>query len=802
MLKNWFRCLAFVTVCALVFGLAGGSIAATPVKPTDLAPIFGEYDLATEETVTVIVELDAVSMLEAKHRGQHQTLGNLQAERNRVIRELRKNSDLEVMVNREYAHVFSGMSISLPASQLPRLAAIPGVRAIYPNVEYTVTGAGKLLSADEVEPEMFLSAPYIGAQQVWEELGVTGKGITVAVIDTGVDYTHPDLVHAFGEYKGWDFVDNDADPQETPPGDPRGGATNHGTHVAGTIAANGLLKGVAPDATLLAYRVLGPGGTGTTTNIVAGIERAVLDGADIMNLSLGNTLNNPDWATSLALDRAMEEGVVAITSNGNAGPNYWTVGSPATSRRAISVGATELPKDFFAVGMSTPGDVSYPSFELMGFTNPEDMIALDGNEYEFVYVGLGGPGDFAGLDLTDKIALIVRGEYTFLDKAANAAAAGAVGVIIFNNAPEPIGPTVGGMVIPTFKLSGADGQKMLAELAAGNNTVTFAVSHLGYMESIADFSSRGPVTGTWMIKPDVSAPGVNIVSTVPTHNPASPHGYAAFQGTSMASPHVAGAAALLLEAHPGWGVDEVKAALMNTAEVLTNPYTGQVYSHNTQGAGSIRVNRAIATDTLVVPGSYSFGHFDKAKGSQTERQHFEIWNLADQPVRYAVEFEFAGNPDGIQVHTSNNLNIQPGRSMKVNLHVRVEASKLEAGFYEGTIVIRGGSEEIRVPAILFVGELTLPLFGGALVTEAEDGYFIDIYLPGGADILYFDLYTLAVTPVADLMVVQDVPPGWSQHFWDRTAFGEPLPPDTYYLVVFVVKDGRIGGYILDTVVVP
>ena len=128
----------------------------------------------------------------------------------------------------------------------------------------------------------------------------------------------------------------------------------------------------------------------------------------------------------------------------------------------------------------------------MGFTNAEDVMALDGNSYEFCTQAWAVREDFAGLDLTGKIALIQRGTYTFVDKAANAAAAGAVGAIIFNNEPGEMGPTVGGQVIPTFKLSGVDGAKMLRELQAGNNTVTFSIDYLGYMESVADFSSRGP----------------------------------------------------------------------------------------------------------------------------------------------------------------------------------------------------------------------------------------------------------------------------------------------------------------------
>ena len=164
---------------------------------------------------------------------------------------------------------------------------------------------------------------------------LTGKGITVGVIDTGVDYTHPDLRRNFAG--GHDLVDNDKDPMETKT---LGSATVHGTHVAGIIAANGKLMGVAPDAKILAYRALGPGGGGTTENVLAAIEQAIKDKVDIMNLSLGNDINGPDLPISLALNRAVEKGIVAIAASGNSGPNVWTVGSPGTASKAISVGAS------------------------------------------------------------------------------------------------------------------------------------------------------------------------------------------------------------------------------------------------------------------------------------------------------------------------------------------------------------------------------------------------------------------------------------------------------------------------------
>ena len=793
--KRFFKVFTLLAAMALVFTFSSFNAAARTDMPIQIAQLYGDWDFTSQEVVTLIVEMDAISMLEAKHTGRGQSMAKLQAERDQILAELDKITEVEF--NRDYFHVFSGLSLNIPENQIPKLMAIPGVRAVYPDVEYTVTMDD--ISADEITPEMIYSGPYIGAERAWNELGYTGEGMTVAVIDTGCDYTHPDLVHAFGEYKGWDFVDDDDDPQETQDPDPDIG-TAHGTHVSGTIAGNGLIKGIAPDAKLLAYRVLGPGGTGYSTDVIAGIEQAVLDGADVMNLSLGNTLNDPDYATSLALDRAMEDGVVAATSTGNAGPDSWSVGSPGTSRRAISVGATALPQDFFEVTISTAG-AEYPSADIMGYTDVEDLKALDGKDYEFVYAGLGGVEDFEGLDLTGKIALIMRGEHAFLDKAANAAAAGAVGAIIFNNEAGDMGAVVGGQEIPTFKMSGNDGILMLNELAAGNNTVSFTLPHLGYMESVAEFSSRGPVVGTLMIKPDVCAPGVDIISTVPTHDPSAPHAYASYQGTSMSSPHVAGAAALLLQAHPDWNVDDVKAALMNTAVELTDPYTGESYPHYTQGAGSIRVDKAIETKTLVTPGSFSYGLFDKEQGAQVEHQKFEVRNLSNQRIRYSLDVEFP-DVEGIKVNTSNNLNVQAGKAKRVNINLQVKASDVPPGYYEGTITLTGGGEEIRVPAVLFVGEPDYPLFGGAGMADLGDEVLIELYLPGGADFVFFDLYTLDLQPVAELLAFEDIPAGYTEFYWDKTAQGQPIPEGTYNLVAFIYKGDQAEGWVLDEVELP
>lgn len=759
----------------------GGNQSQTKLTELPLAEIFGDIELSSSKPTSVIVELKAESIVEAKHKGKKQTKTNLKSERGKVINDLKKvvkNAD----VNREYDYVFSGFSVELPANEIIKLLAVPGVKAVYPNVHYTADViSAKEVSAEEFSPAMMDSGPFIGADKAWET-GFTGEGVTVAVIDTGVDYTHPDLAHAFGEYKGYDFVDDDNDPQEFE-------GEYHGTHVSGTVAANGAIKGVAPEAKLLGYRVLGPDG-GTTEDVVAGIELAVQDGADVMNLSLGNTLNNPDWATSIALDWAMAEGVVAVTSNGNSGPSNWTVGSPGTSRDAISVGATRLPYNMFTAAISTSEGVDYPSAKVQGFPNDDALLALNEGEYEFVHVGLGAASDFEGKDLKGKIALISRGEFAFVDKAENAKNAGAVGAIIYNNVAGEHAD-VPGLAVPTIKTTLADGQKLLAELEAGNNKVSFNIAFdKAVDETMADFSSRGPVTLTWMIKPDVSAPGVNIVSTTPNNT------YMALQGTSMASPHVAGVAALLLQKNPNWGTDDVKAALMNSAVDVIDPATGKVYPHNTQGAGSVRVVEALNMDTLVGPGSHSFGKFVKGSGKQTEKQSFEIKNLSNKSKTYSFDVEFAGNPDGIKVSTSKNLKVNAGKSQQVNFNVQVDTSKLEAGYYEGSIEVIDGEKTIDLPTILFVGEPDYPRVTGAYMEKASDNsYLVGAYLPGGAEVLDYDIYVYNSNGTIGGFVdtigsFTNAPTPYHEFSWDGTVQnGKNLPNGDWVMAVYVEKAG-------------
>lgn len=536
---------------------------------------------------------------------------------------------------------------------------------------------------------------------------LTGKGVTVGVIDTGVDYTHPDLRRNYGG--GRDLVDNDTDPMETRT---LGKATVHGTHVAGIIAANGRIKGVAPEAKILAYRALGPGGGGTTEQVIAAIEQAIKDKVDIMNLSLGNDVNGPDLPISLALNRAVEKGIVAIAANGNSGPDIWTVGSPGTATKAISVGA------------STP-TMEIPSILIEGTRNRLQVQPMEGSgkwtidrSLPIVYGGLGSKSELK--DAAGKIVLIERGKLTFTEKAQNALEAGASAVIIYNNlSGNFMGNLEVPISIPVGALSKKDGELLKKNV---NSTARISVSH--EKDQLADFSSRGPVTGTWEVKPDIVAPGVAINSTIPG-------GYLSLQGTSMAAPHVAGAAALIKQAHPDWTPEQIKAALMNTAKPLVKSDTQAKYRTYEQGAGRIQVAEAVKAKSLVTPSSIRFGKFEGQE--DIHKAFIKVKNVTDQKRRYS--FEIPKHVDGLEWRFPLSFSLEPGESREEKIELTVEPDQLKGKIHDGYLTIDAEETKINIPYMYVLEEPNYPRVMGFDFKEGDQpgSYRYEVYLPGGAE---------------------------------------------------------------------
>lgn len=589
---------------------------------------------------------------------------------------------------------------------------------------------------------------------------LTGKGVTVGVIDTGIDYTHPDLKRNYAG--GRDLVDNDGDPMETKT---LGRATLHGTHVAGIIAANGKLKGVAPDARILAYRALGPGGGGTTENVLAAIEQAIKDRVDIMNLSLGNDINGPDLPISLALNRAVEKGIVAIAASGNSGPSVWTVGSPGTASKAISVGA------------STP-TLEVPYLLIEGIREKFRIQPLEGSSnwnldrsYPMVDGGLGSKEELK--DVMGKIVLLKRGKITFSEKAKNAQDAGAKGVIIYNNLSGSfMGNLEAPMDIPVGSLSKKDGEQLKSRV---NSLVNISVSEES--DLLADFSSRGPVTDTWEVKPDIVAPGVAINSTIPG-------GYLSLQGTSMAAPHVAGACALIKQAHPEWTPDQIKAALMNTAKPLVK--NGKPYRTFEQGAGRIQVNEAVKATSLVSPSSLRFGKFESE--GDVHKAFLHVENLSERPVRYT--FDIPKQAEGLKWHFPLAFTLQPGESRDAKLELEVNPVELKGKIHDGYLTIHAGANQIQIPYIYVLEEPNYPRVMGFDFKDGDQQgtYRYEVYLPGGAE-----EFGIALFNPDDFRFVGflDTHRNVKKGLVSKVIAAEDLPPNgTYLAKVFAKKAGK------------
>lgn len=747
-----------------------------------------EINTRSSKPVRVIVQLEgqpaAVGKLAAKAGLRSMAAEATEATVNREQAEFLgtvAEQGIELDVNYQYDTVLNGFEITIPADEIPQLAEIPGVKSIQENSTWhpvpietaSIESAGNF----EINP-----IRQIGADQAWAE-GLTGKGLKIGVIDTGVDYLHPDIA---GAYKGgYDSFYNDPDPYEDFPisreEDPykKGYAgTSHGTHVAGTIigrAANTeseiVQKGIAYEAELYAYKVLGrstdnPTETsGSSAQVIDGIERAVKDGMDVINLSLGSDsdkdVNSPD---AIAINNAVLAGVVAVIANGNAGEDgYFSLGAPATSQLAISVGAvnsefihyegTLAPEfvDSSAGPASTVTTATYVTydFNVMAWeTGNDDFKNILGSEpRDVVYADLGTDEDYDGLDVAGKVVLVSRGVLSFVEKVLIAKEHGAFAIAIFNGTEKGddadlsetisgynghIGTSLGDTLdfIPTFDLRGVDGRAMARAVLANPDLTlefTFGEDYLSRTipgDYLAGFSSWGPnVDADLSIKPDIVAPGVNIMSSYPEYGDAPyDKAYIRSSGTSMASPHIAGLALLLLQKHPDWTPFDIRAALANTADVLEDE-DSPLYEVYEQGAGRADVAEAIKTPALlqaVEPitildpnyneknvtnynSSASFGV--AAPGTGALNKILQLKNTSGEAVTYQADVDWHFDHEGVNASLDvASVAAEAGTASTFQLSLTIDPD-VEEGFYEGQVnLTSSGLPTLHLPFVVYVGE--------------------------------------------------------------------------------------------------
>ncbi len=551
----------------------------------------------------------------------------------------------------DYKALWNGYSLEMSASDARRVARMPGVAAVFPVVNIEAPPrADDGSSTIDVVNAIRQTGVNLAREQGW-----TGAGIKVGIIDTGIDYDHPDLGGCFGPgckvAYGYDLVGDNynsggtgTQPIPVPDPDPDD-CNGHGTHVAGITGARaavaGGVTGVAPDVTLGAYRVFGCAGSSSADVINAGLERAYLDGMQVVNLSLGAALQWPQYPTVYMSGALVKAGVVVVASAGNNGATgSFSLGAPGVGAGVIGVASYD--NESLTLSSLTVNGTSI-AYAPMSFSPP---VPTSGSE-EIVYVGRGCVDSDLTLEgnQTDpylanpagKAALIDRGACGFGEKYSRAVAAGATSVVIANNVAGVVFGTLGaappaGVTAPAVGISLADGNFIKAQPAPVSIVWTEdqTTSPNPTAGLISSFSSYG-LAPTLDLKPDVGAPGGSIYSTYPLES----GGYATLSGTSMASPHAAGAVALMLQANPALKPLEIRDRLQNHADPKNwsgSPGLGFLDFVGRQGAGMIDVDDTINATTSVTPAKLGLG--EGAAGRQSRSLVVRNWGTA--PVTYNV----------------------------------------------------------------------------------------------------------------------------------------------------------------------
>ncbi len=552
--------------------------------------------------------------------------GNVSAmaqERNALRRDARA-AGIEFEERFDYQRLWNGMSVRASASEAHALAKMSNAVAVYP-VE--------LIDAPEPqsdeEPQLGTALGMTGADAAQSELGYDGEGLSVAIIDTGIDYGHPDLggegegtsfptdrvTHGF-DYAGDDYNAGDPDNDEPQPNPDPMDINGHGTHVAGIVGADGEVTGVAPAVTFGAYKVFGTSGSSSADVIIAAMEDAHEDGMDVINMSLGAAFAWGDYPTSQVADQLVAQGTVVVASAGNSGASgVFSLGAPGNASDVIGVASADnlfmnaQVMEIEGLNVDDSDDMPYSGI------GAAEMPPTEGESDPIVWIGRAceSLGDELEGDPEGATALIKRGDCTFEEKYDVAVDAGATGVIIHNNEP---GLFAGGGIVAvegvwaaaTTEEHGEALQDLLLE-AEDEVTATFTDREMQVANPagglISAFSSYG-MTPDLQFRPDITAPGGLIESTYPLAS----GGYATISGTSMSAPHVAGGVALLLEAHPDLGADEVRGVLQNSAEPFDwslAPGAGLLEPTFRQGAGMMRIDSAITSTSSVTPSRIALG---------------------------------------------------------------------------------------------------------------------------------------------------------------------------------------------------
>ena len=773
----------------LAAALLGSAVPALAVESEDSSSLFQPDSsqqvtaYAPDERVRIVIELEDAPLLDSHKVSQYASVTDfldspsaqsaeqkLKRASKAVKSQLATKLD-DVEVRYEYTTVFNGLSVEADYEDLEAIQDMPGVKDAYVSQVYQ-------LIEPVNETKLADSVPSIGGN-ISKETGYTGKGMVVAILDTGLDTSHEAFQNAVNAPKfskqdiadklasdslrvgnvnvnsiyqsdkipfAYDYYGNDTNVS---------GGNSHGTHVAGIVGANrGQVTGVAPDAQLMIMKIFGDDGSGAyDSDILAALDDAVMLGADAINMSLGLTAGFSQAAETRmqqVYQRVKNAGISLMCAAGNeysssyksaggtdlplaSNPDNGAVASPSTYGAALSVASMN--------NMKATAPYLLVGDRKIRYSDPAEtvskQIASLNDTYEYVACGVGATSDFTGKTLTNKVALIQRageenGEIlTFAKKEANAKAAGAKAVIIYDNVEGDLVNMSTDGNIPAVFISKADGEAMLA---ASNKHVSFSKSYLSqfqdaYSGKMSDFSSWG-VTPDLKLKPEITAPGGDIYSTLPGGL------YGSMSGTSMASPHMAGAAVVMAQyitEDLGGTVmtqQEITALsnklLMSTAVPVKNEQ-GLPYSPRKQGAGLVQLGRATKAKAYL---SSAEGGLPKAElGDSTDGSFsfsFQANNLSSSEIKYEV---------GVTVLTEDTVT-ENGKTYLAQSPRQLSADEVTVTAPSTVTLRASGPETVNVSlALTEKGKATLEDFPNGIYLEG----FVTLTPVNGGDTISLGL---------------------------------------------------------------
>lgn len=631
------------------------------------------------------------------------------------------SSDVQVVYR--YKLVMNGLAVVGPKEIQSKILSLPSV-ASYEEVgqfgrEMTEESMGSFSLVSDYKKHN--SSKFIGAEKL-HQLGIKGQGIKVGVLDTGIDYTHsmlggPGTVASFKSIDpsqssslfpndkvvgGIDLVGSDYDASSLafkyriprPDLNPLDEGS-HGTHVAGTIAGHGdyinSYDGVAPEASLYAIKVFGKTGSTSDMVVIAGLEYAIdpngdgdlSDQLDIVNLSLGSGYGNPKIMYAEALKNVVRAGTLAVVAAGNSGDKDYIVSAPGTATEALSVASsiddTEHNWKSNASLIEFAGQKIYVEAVEATTTKKISEGSVAGELYYIGYADKDLSSEQAA-QLNGKVALIDRGVVNFDDKIKRAAGAGAIGVVVVSGLGQSVISmgTIAQYDIPAIMINNEVGSKVKAALKT--TTVNFyfkadkMIEKKENIDTISTFSSRGPRSMDGFLKPEITAPGQNIISA------EAGKGNQTIQksGTSMATPHMAGAAALLKQKlkseNKRLSALEMKNVLMGTTQILFSK--SMMYSLARQGAGRVQIDKAIDSKVVANLPSFSFGEINLNQKTNLN-QSLQVKNISDDDLDLSLQFT---GSSAIEMKSIKNFRLSKDGQINLNINFVVNESLLDENY--------------------------------------------------------------------------------------------------------------------------